>query len=46
MNCASRWFGFDCARLSRLSMAEVEMAQGISLWPSIIENSMTILSNS
>jgi hypothetical protein len=44
MNCASRWFGLDRATPSRLSMAEVEMAHGISLWPSTIENSMTILS--
>ena len=44
--CASRWFGMDRATPSRSSMAEVEMAQGISLLPSTIENSMTILSNS
>jgi hypothetical protein len=46
MNCASRWFGLDRATPSRSSMAEVEMAQGISLLPSTIENNMTILSNS
>jgi hypothetical protein len=46
MNWASRWFGWHRARLSRSSMAVVEIAQGISLWPSTIENSMTILSNS
>jgi hypothetical protein len=46
MNCASRWFGLGSAKLSRVSIAEVEMAQDISFWPSNIENSTTILSNS
>jgi hypothetical protein len=46
MNCASRWFGLDRGTPSRSSIAEVEMAQGISLLPSTIENNMTILSNS
>jgi hypothetical protein len=46
MNCASRWFDLDRATPSRSSMAEVDMAQGISFLPSTIENNMTILSNS
>jgi hypothetical protein len=31
MNCASRWSGLDRATPSKSSIAEVEMAQGISL---------------
>jgi hypothetical protein len=46
MNCASRWSGLDRATSSRSSIADVEIAQDISLWPSTIENSMTILLNS
>jgi hypothetical protein len=46
MNWASRWFDLGGAALSSVSIAEVEMAQGISFWPFTIENSTTILSNS
>jgi hypothetical protein len=46
MNCASRSFALLRLTLSNSSRAEVLIAQGISLSPSIMENWITIRSNS